>query len=393
MSGAKTAWIVYRKELSDALRDRRTWIVVLLVSLIAGPVMLLMLSRFIGSIEETVARREVFLTKPAAAPTLVNFIQRAGGSVREAPANYREQIKSGELRNAVVVIPDDFEAQLARGDTIHLDVVFDDSSIRAKAPTNVANSMLRSFNRELGTQRMLTRGVSPQVLTPIDIQGVDVSGGNARGAQLLLFLPLAALLAAVVGAISISIDVTAGERERGSLEPLLMNPVNLASIVLGKWGVVATSSAAVVILTLAGYFVANALIPNETLAALMRFGTFEASLFLAMLLPFCLCIAALTTLAAIYGRTYKEAQVYLSYLTTLINIAPVVTLFVADRDELWQLFVPAMAQQTVMMRTLRGETVSAVDVLLPAIVALVIAAVALALQTRLLANERIVFAR
>jgi sodium transport system permease protein len=388
-----TAWIVFRKELADALRDRRTWMVVLFSSILAGPISLLLLSKFVASVEESVARREVFIAGAAAAPTLANFIQRAGGAVKEAPADFRELVRSGELQNAVVVVPPDFEARLRRGEPIRLDVVFDDTSSRSQGPARATLGMLRAFSRELGSQRLIARGVGLQVLSPVDVEEINLAAGNSRGAQLLFIVPWLALLGAVVGAISVAIDVTAGERERGSLEPLLMNPVSTPAIVLGKWAVVAACSAAVVVLTLAGFRAAMAFISSESLSALMQFGAAESALFLAMLLPFAAMIAAVNMFAATYGRSHKEAQTYASYLTMLVNFAPVIPLFLSVRDAAWQLFVPAMAQQVVMMRALRGEAVGAADVLVPAAVAIGITVLALGAQARLLRNERIVFSR
>ncbi|MGE5160841.1 MAG: ABC transporter permease, partial [Betaproteobacteria bacterium] len=391
--GGMTAWIVFRKELADALRDRRTWMVVLVSSILAGPISLLLLSKFVASVEETVARREVFLAGATAAPTLANFIERAGGTVKEAPADFRELVRSGELQNAVVVVPPDFEARLARGETVRLDVVFDDTSSRSQGPVRVTLGMLRAFSRELGSQRLLARGVGLQVLSPVDVEEINLAAGKSRGAQLLFLVPWLALLGAVVGAISVAIDVTAGERERGSLEPLLMNPVSTPAIVIGKWAVVAACSAAVVVLTLVGFRGAMVFIPSESLSALMQFGAAESALFLAMLLPFAAMIAAVNMFAATYGRSHKEAQTYASYLTMLVNFAPVIPLFLSVRDAAWQLFVPAMAQQVVMMRALRGEAVGAVDVLVPAAMAIGITLLALGAQARLLRNERIVFSR
>jgi sodium transport system permease protein len=388
-----TAWIVFRKELTDALRDRRTWIVVLVSSILAGPISLLLLSKFVASVEESVARREVFLAGGAAAPTLANFIQRAGGTVKEAPADFRELVRSGELQNAVVVVPPDFEARLGRGESIRLDVVFDDTSSRSQGPARATLGMLRAFSRELGSQRLLARGVGLQVLSPVDVEEINLASGKSRGAQLLFLVPWLALLGAVVGAISVAIDVTAGERERGSLEPLLMNPVSTPAIVLGKWAVVAACSAAVVVLTLVGFRGAMVFIPSESLSALMQFGAAESVLFLAMLLPFAAMIAAVNMFAATYGRSHKEAQTYASYLTMLVNFAPVIPLFLSVRDAAWQLYVPAMAQQVVMMRALRGEAVGAADVLVPAAMAIGITMLALGAQARLLRNERIVFSR
>jgi sodium transport system permease protein len=388
-----TAWIVFRKELTDALRDRRTWIVVLVSSILAGPISLLLLSKFVASVEESVARREVFLAGGAAAPTLANFIQRAGGTVKEAPADFRELVRSGELQNAVVVVPPDFEARLGRGESIRLDVVFDDTSSRSQGPARATLGMLRAFSRELGSQRLLARGVGLQVLSPVDVEEINLAAGKSRGAQLLFLVPWLALLGAVVGAISVAIDVTAGERERGSLEPLLMNPVSTPAIVLGKWAVVAACSAAVVVLTLVGFRGAMVFIPSESLSALMQFGAAESVLFLAMLLPFAAMIAAVNMFAATYGRSHKEAQTYASYLTMLVNFAPVIPLFLSVRDAAWQLYVPAMAQQVVMMRALRGEAVGPADVLVPAAMAIGITMLALGAQARLLRNERIVFSR
>jgi sodium transport system permease protein len=388
-----TAWIVFRKELADALRDRRTWMVVLFSSILAGPISLLLLSKFVASVEENVARREVFLAGGAAAPTLANFIQRMGGTVKEAPAGFRDLVRSGELLNAVVVVPPDFEARLARGESIRLDVVFDDTSSRSQGPARATLGMLRAFSRELGSQRLIARGVGLQLLSPVDVEEINLAAGKSRGAQLLFLVPWLALLGAVVGAISVAIDVTAGERERGSLEPLLMNPVSTPAIVLGKWAVVAACSAAVVVLTLVGFRGAMVFISSETLSALMQFGAAESVLFLAMLLPFAAMIAAVNMFAATYGRSHKEAQTYASYLTMLVNFAPVIPLFLSVRDATWQLFVPAMAQQVVMMRALRGEAVEAIDVLVPAAMAIGITVLALGAQARLLRNERIVFSR
>jgi len=389
----RAAAVVFRKELRDALRDRRTWIVVLLSSLLAGPLSLLLIASFVSSAEESAARREVVIANAAAAPTLVNFLQRNGATIREAPADFREQLRSGHLQNAVVVIPDDFGPRLAAGETIRLDVVFDGTANRAQTAVRTTMALLQGFNGELGTQRLLARGVSPQVLKPLQIEEVNLAGSRARGAQLLFLVPWLALVGAVVGAISVAIDVTAGERERGSLEPLLMNPVSTGSLVLGKWAVAATCSAAVVLLTLAGFTAAMQFVRSENLAALMQFGLPEVALFILLLLPFSAMVGSLNMLAATYGRSHKEAQTYASYITMLVNFVPILPLFLTIRDAPWQLFVPALGQQTVLMRALRGEVVSTTDIVLPSAIALAFTAAALLVQARLLRDERIVFSR
>lgn len=385
--------VIFRKELADAVRDRRTWIVVLISSILAGPIALLILAGFVSSIEETTARREIVMAGAAAAPSLVNFIQRAGGTVREAPDDYRAQIKSGRLQNAVVIVPADFEQRLTTGETVRIDLMFDEAATKAQAAVRLTTGLLRSFNREQGSQRLIARGVSPQLLTPLEVNELNLASGQSRGAQLLFLVPWLALLGAVIGSISVAIDVTAGERERGSLEPLLMNPVSTGALVLGKWLVVALCAASVVVLTLAGFRVAMQFVRSDSLSALMQFGAPELALFMVMLLPFAGLVAALNMLAATYGRTFKEAQTYVSYITLAVNFAPVVPMFLSVRDAAWQLLIPAMAQQTVMMRALRGESLDALDVLLPGAIAVLVTLACLWLQARLLREERIVFSR
>jgi sodium transport system permease protein len=388
-----TVLIVFLKELKDTLRDRRTWMIVLFASLVAGPAVMLLLSNFISGLEEQAAKREVVIAGAERAPTLANFLRRAGATLIEAPADYREQLRSGRLQNAVIVVPDDFEAQLARGETVRVDVIFDESHQKAQPIMRAALQLLQGFNRELGSQRLLARGVSPQLLAAIDIEEQNLASSRARGAQLLFMVPWVALLVAVAGSISVAIDVTAGERERGSLEPLLMNPLPAHTLVLGKWAVVTLCSALVVLLTIAGLMAAAQFIRNETLSALMQFGRREVGLFLLMLVPFSALMAGVNMLAATYGRSFKEAQTYVSYVTMLVNVAPLAPLLLTERDAPWQLPVPALGQLMVLMRGLRGDAVTAYDVAVPALVCALGASLCLLLLARLFRRETLIFSR
>lgn len=386
-------WTVFRKELRDAVRDRRTWLIALAMSLASGPVVLLLISTLVGRVEENLARREVVFDGAAHAPTLVNFLQRAGATVVDAPADWRERLRRGALSNAVVVPPADFEQRLARGEPVAVDVYYDDSHDQAQAAVRASVRLLAGFNRELGTQRLLARGVSPQLIASLEVRENNLAPPAAAGARLLFIVPWAALLVAVFGALSVAIDVTAGERERGSLEPLLGNPVPTAALVFGKWGVVMAYSVAIVVATMAGFLAAMRLIRSENLAALMQLDAREVVVFIAVLLPFAALMAAVNMLAALFGRSYKEAQTYVSYLAMAVQFAALAPIFLTERDAAWQWYVPAIAQLTVLLKTLRGEAVGAYDLLLPAAVALGAATFCLWLQARLLERERIVFAR
>jgi sodium transport system permease protein len=387
-----TFW-VFRKELADALRDRRSWMIALVISMLSGPVVFTLMSSFISGIEEKARAREVVIAHPERAPTLVNFIQRQGATVTPAAPDYEASLRAGTLQNGVLVPSEDFEGMLARGESVPIELVFDDSHERAQPMVRTASALVNAFNREAGTLRLIARGVSPQLLAPLELQEKNLAPSQARGAQLLFIVPWAALIVAVFGALSVAIDVTAGERERGSLEPLLMNPVPVASIVLGKWAVVMSYSVVIVLLTMTGFLVSMRFISSETLSALMQLHWREVAIFLVVLLPFAALMAAVNMLAATFGRSFKEAQTYVSYITMAVQFAALVPVFLTVRDAFWQLLVPSVAQLSVLMKTLRGEPLTTLHLLVPAAVCLGGTLVCLLLQAHLLRREQIVFAR
>ena len=389
----RAAWTVFLKELHDALRDRRSWIIALTLAMLAGPVVFVLMSNFISGLEERVAEREVVVAAPARAPTLVGFLQRAGARVVEAPPDYLDRLRGGGLQNAVIRPPEDFEARLASGETVEVEVVYDDSHDKAQPVVRAAMRLVEGFNRELGTQRLLARGVEPRLLAPVRLEEVNLASTQARGAQLLFIVPWAALIVAVFGALSVAIDVTAGERERGSLEPLLANPVDAAALVAGKWAVVMLYSTVIVVLTMLGFMVSMRFVDNETLSALMQLQWREVGLFAALLLPFAALMAALNMLAATFGRSFKEAQTYVSYIAMAAQFSALVPVFLTVRDAAWQLWVPSVAQLTVLMKVLRGEPLTAAHLLLPAAVCVAVTLACLWLQARLLRRESIVFSR
>ena len=173
----------------------------------------------------------------------------------------------------------------------------------------------------------------------------------------------------------------------------LSNPVDVGAIVVGKWLAVATMALLVVILTLAAYVVTLQLVGDEVLAAMMQFGPLQALQCAVLLAPFAGLMGALMMLVATWGRTYKEAQTYASQAALVVNLAPVVTLFLESRDAPWQLPVPVLGQLMVMMRILRGQPIGLMEFVVPGAICALGTVCCLLLQRRLLGDERIIFGR
>jgi sodium transport system permease protein len=388
----RALFIVYLKEMRDALRDRRTALMVLIASILTGPVTLVLVAQFISGLEEKAATLKVRMTGQQYAPALVNFLRRSDVEIEDAPADYEAKVKEGRL-DAVIVVPQDFEEHYLSGDGAKVDIVYDDSRTDSGPAIRQAERLLRAFNKEAGMLRMIARGVSPDLTEPVKVGHVNTATPRQKGAFLLFLIPMFAILSPLLGGMTIAIDSTAGERERGSLEPLLANPVPVAQVVVGKWLAAWTFATLVATLTLGGFVIAASFYSTKRLAALMAFGTPELVQFVAMVVPFAAMTAAIQMVICTYGRTYREAQTYVSYLATVVSFVPLIVMFSGLKDAFWQLLVPVLGQQVVLGRVVRGDMITATDWAIPAAIAFAIAGGGVWLVSRLLREERIVFGR
>jgi len=372
------AWIVFRKELLDALRDRRTLFTVLLSSVAMGPIVLVALSALVAGIEKRAEERTALVAGIERAPTLRNYLERQTYRIESAPADYEKLLVAQKLADPVLVIGKDFEVELSRGEAPLIEIVTSSSNQRASASAGRLNRLLRGFSAEQSALRLVMRGVAPATLEVVDVQERDLANPQARAAQLTSMLPFFVLMAVLYGALNAALDTTAGERERGSLEPLLMNPASRLSLVLGKWGAVAAVGMLIALLSCFSFLPAQSLLRSETLAAMFQFGVREAGLFLALLAPLAAALAAVMMAIAIRCKTFKEAQANNTVVILGVSLLPLVTVFNQSGESPWHLWVPALGQITLMNRVLKGEMVGTLDVAIPLTVCAVIAAAGIA---------------
>ena len=378
------AWIVYLKELTDALRDRRTLLMVLLSSVAIGPLVLVLVSTLVAGIEKRAEARVVVAQGMAHAPSLRNYLERQTFTVQDAPADYEQQLKDSKLADPVLVVPKDFEADIARGVAPMVEVVSSAANQRAQVGTGGVMRLLRGFNQEQATLRLAVRGVSPAALEALRIEERDLADPATRAAQLSTMVPFFVLMAVLYGALNAALDSTAGERERGSLEPLLMNPSSRMALVLGKWGAVASVGMLIAVLSCLSFLPGQWLLKSEALSAMFRFGMGEALAFIGLLLPLAGALAALLMAIAIRCKSFKEAQANATVVMLAVSMLPLVTVFNQEGASPWHLWVPALAQTTLMGRVLRGEALPLADVLVPVAVSVALAALALAYVARIL---------
>jgi sodium transport system permease protein len=376
------ALVVFKKELIDALRDRRTLFMVLLSSVAIGPIVLIALSALVAGIEKRAEERTVVVQGLEHAPTLVNYLQRQTYRITKAPVDFEQQLVSQKLGDPVLVVGKAFESDLARGEAPLVEIVSASSNQRAGQSVNRLARLLRGFSSEQSMLRLTLRGVAPSTLEVLDVQERDLANPQSRAAQLTGMLPFFLLMAVLYGALNAALDTTAGERERGSLEPLLMNPASRHALVLGKWGAVAMVGMLIALLSCLSFLPAQSLLRSETLAALFQFGVREAAMFLALLAPLAAALAAVMMAIAIRCKSFKEAQANNTVVILGVSLLPLVSLFDQGGERPWHLWVPALGQVALMNRVLKGEAVAPLDILLPLAVCATIAALGIVFVAR-----------
>ena len=372
MNAWRATGVVFRKEWTDAFRDRRTLMVILLSSVLMGPLVLIALSAFVATFEARAEKREVTVQGIVNAPTLQNYLERQTYVIKTAPADFEARLRASTLTDPVLVVPAYFEAALLRGETPTLELVSDSANKQAESGTGRLARLLDGFNRERATLNLALRGVSPQLLQAVQVEESDLASTQTRATQVTGMLPFFVLMAVLYGALNAALDTTAGERERGSLEPLLMNPAPHWAMVLGKWGAVASLSMLIAVLSCFSFLPAQWLLRSDTLQALFQFGLREALMFLVVLLPLAAALSAVLMAVAIRCKSFKEAQANSTVVILGVSLLPLVTVFNLGGEAAWHLWVPALAQNTLMTRVLKGEDFSAAQVFIPLVVCVVL---------------------
>ena len=355
----RTLLIVFRKEVIDNFRDRRTLVSALLMGPLLGPMLFAFVINL--SIERSLSDIDSSMTLPVIgaerAPNLLRFLQSnniesvAGPSDRSAAI---AAVKSGEL-DVVMLIPEEFGAQLGAGAPARIELIADQSDQEAERDARRARNAVRAYNQQIVALRLVARGVSPLVLQAINIDDVDVSTPSGRSGILLGMMSYFFIFALLMGGMYLAIDTTAGERERGSLEPLLSLPVTREQLMLGKVAATCVFMAMSLLLSLWSFFVALRFMPLEQLGMTPNFGPGVVMAAFFLLVPFILLGAAIMTLVASFTKSYKEAQTWLS----IVLIAPTLPILIVSilnvRPKLEFMFVPSLSQHLILQDMVKNE--------------------------------------
>ena len=384
--------VVTRKELKDWSRDRRSILTVLISSLLAPAIIGFMFTN-LASRQRQVEDVTVPVVGAAHAPALIDWLkQQPGIEIVEGPADPQESVRSRE-EEIVLVIPDDFEKNFTSSKPARVRLVNDSSSQNARPKVQRIRGLLQRYSSEVGSLRLISRGISPVVASAVAIEDVEVSSAQQRAATILGFIPLFVMIAAFTGAMQIATDSTAGERERGSIEALLVNPAPRGAIAAGKW-VAGTLTAMLSVIVTGGLLVALfQYIPLQDLGIRFRLGPSQLIGFLAVVLPLCPLIVAIQMYVATFAKSFKEAQSYLSFLMMVQMVPGMMATMNTTAFKSWMYYVPWIGQQTLLTDVLGNKPISPLVFVVVGVVNVVLGVVIIRGTAGLLHREKIIFGR
>jgi sodium transport system permease protein len=392
MSHWRAACVVFQKEVVDGLRDRRS-LTSLGFSAIIAPLLFGLI--FTVAAERRRSAEDVSLPVAGAehAPAFVAWLrQQTGVVVVRAPADPEQAVR--DRKEAVVlIIEPGFERDLARAVPARVRLVSDATREGTRPAVARVRSLVATWSQLTGAQRLIARGVAPSVATALRIEDVEVSNAQQRLATQLGILPLLLVIAALTGGMQIAIDATAGERERGSLEPLLLSPVSRQAIATGKWLAASAFSCGAVVFSLLLTIAVMRRVPWHDLG--LRFTVSDASLLsiLVIVLPAAVALSAFVLFASTFARSFKEAQSYLGMLMLIPMIPGLIGTVYPLSNRPWLAPVPLLGQYALAADVLGGGRPSLLLQAVASAAALAVALGLVAATARLLGREHIIFGR
>ena len=392
MSPLAQLWVVLKKEVIDAFRDRRA-IMTIVLSAAISPMLLGFMMNRLADRQRQLEDVTIPIVGIEHAPAFIDWLrQQAGVTIIPGPHDPEAAVRDRN-EDVVVIIPEEFQKKFRSSSPAPVKIVSDGSRQSSRPKIQRVRGLLQRYNSEIGTLRMVSRGISPAIASPLQLEDVEVSSAQQRAAMILSFIPMFIVLAAFAGGMQIAMDSTAGERERGSLEPLLVNPAPRVVVAGGKWLAATFTSMLSVLLTTTIVLMMLRFIPMQEFGIRFRIHPEQVGLLLAAVLPMCLLASAIQTYLATFAKSFKEAQSYMG----LLIIVPMLPGFAATlypmSGQPWMYPIPVVAQQVLAGDVVAARATPWWGFAVAAVSALVLSLVLLQLTTNLLQRERIIFTR
>jgi sodium transport system permease protein len=385
--------IIFFKEVRDNLRDRRTLAGALAYPLL-GPLLLALVYTLVGHTSSMHAEKLLPLPVVGAenAPALVHFLEQNGAEIKTPPADPEAAVQAGD-HDIVLIIPDTYGKEFSAGRSAAVQLVMDDSRGSSQPSIARARKLLNSYSRQIGSLRLLARGVHPSVTSALAIEEVNMATPQSQAASFLNMMPYFIVFSLFIGGMYLAIDTTVGERERGSLEPLLINPATRGELILGKLGATLVFTFIAVVETLIGFYVMLNFVPTESLGVKISLDYGALWILFLICVPMMLLASSLQMIVATLTRGFREALNYLSFMMLIPALPGLVLVFMPVKAKLWMMLIPIFGQQLLINHAMRGEALNLIHAFASAGATIVVGVLLTYIAIRMYEKERVLFGR
>lgn len=337
--------IIYKKELLDTIRDRRTIISMIVVPIVLFPLLTVGFSSFTASMVEKSAAEihKIAVSGREYSPELYAAIDSSKELEIVAADSLEKAINDKTIR-AALIVPADFDARVKAMDSLSVTILYNAAETKSDFAADKLAGIVGAYRSRLLADRLTERGLSPGLIRPFEIDRENVASEKMGSFLLSMFLPYIIIILSMVGAMYTAIDLTAGEKERGTLETILVTPVPRWQLAAGKFLTILTTSVVSTILALTSMTLTLAfgILSTQSFTEAFAFKISAPMVFvvLLMMIPTACLFSALLMTVAIFAKSYKEAQSYISPLMIIV-ILPALVSFVPGIELNMQLsFVP-----------------------------------------------------
>nr|WP_275659464.1 ABC transporter permease [Shewanella insulae] len=367
-----------RKELTDAARDKRSVMAGLYYAIGAPLMMCGMFMILIGQI-----------TSPEALNITITHGERAPDLVKYLASNEISQGDEADRKEIELIISPDYAANMAKSQAAEIVLIADNSNEKLQASIRRLEKALQEYSAEMGSLRLIARGIDPKVMQPIKVKVEDQATSDSKGGMILGVAIFMMVYAVFISGMNLAIDTSAGERERNSLALLLSHPVSTRNIVLAKVAAVTIFAMLGLILTLVISKVAYGFVPWQELGFSVNINVDFILLMLAIGLPIALMAAALQLFVSFMAKSFKEAQSYL----TIVLIVPMMLSMAASYNiapDTLQ-WLPVSGQMQALIAFIKGKELPMMQLALSSAITFIIALALAFGMERSLKSEKIVF--
>uniref|UniRef100_A0A486XSA4 ABC-type Na+ efflux pump, permease component n=1 Tax=Rheinheimera sp. BAL341 TaxID=1708203 RepID=A0A486XSA4_9GAMM len=369
---------LFRKELLDASRDKRSVMAGLYYALGTPVLMCLLFSVLLKQLSSS-DKLLISIDNADAAPALVQYL--ANKDIRHG--------EDAEVKAIRLVVSADFQQQLQQGRPATVIIDADRADDQLETAIQRLERELGRYNSEIANLRLMARGIDPQLMQPIDVQMQDQATPDSRGGTFLGIATLTIILTLFYAAMNLAIDTSAGERERNSLTLLLSQPLSSLQLVLAKIVAIACfSMLGLVVILLVSKF-AYGMVPWQQLGFNISLNTDFMLFTLLVGLPLALLSASLQVMVSFVAKSFKEAQTYVTMVLLVPVALSMVTTYNIAPDYLQ--WLPIAAQQQAMISFLKGSAIAMPQLLVSSLLTLAIFAACSYASSRLLKSEKVVF--